>query len=383
MQEGLQTKAAPLSIRQRRLANKWRLVATDESITLGMGKTGLTEFVVRCPTQPLSDDMVRHFVDVSQLPKELQFVAELHGRLRRAVVDIKSTGERHLEICWGSRPSLHMCVDMGSIGFNGKQHIGRCADLRCTLDIDASHRRHDNYLWSLARSGLSWTKLEMQLLESFTSSPFSNSSNFHALVGAAEEFFANKEITKELFLWHYPHITWEMFAGQMPSSFGTKNHEEHVWQRTNECWTFQRKGTRTKAARWWQPHNQTREHATTMAMEAMLLDYIGMHEDWDLEEPAATTTKNGPASASATDPTAHADAAAPAVPARVPTKRSDDAARALLHKCKTTSTPPSAFAATSFYIRFGGTCIPSTTLWRRSTPRLSCIRKHRRGQGNG
>lgn len=266
------------SLKQKRLANKWAIVACDRALRLSLGCDGLATFRPKRPPRPAQPTTRRYFVAIENLPASLRSQAQ--GRTRRACVQDHDAAPR-LEMCWSSaRPSLHQVIDQGSIGFGAKQYLYSKGGIRGSLDIDPPHRRHNNALWSLAQANLTWAKLEMQLLQCFSAAPWGGSAHFHSLKGASQEFFSNRQATWDLFAARYARISWQLHQGRLPPDAFSPDHMAFVWDLCQECWCFLRKGTRTRGGRWFQVFERASEHTPHFETLALVLEYIGLHEGW-------------------------------------------------------------------------------------------------------
>ena len=103
-------KTKKLNIKQKRLANKHSLQASDNALMGGLHIEGLSVFRVAHPPGPLGPTMGRFYIPMAGFPGPLQAVA--HCRTRRSCIKDKDSGQTRLEVMWQlPRPSLHHCID--------------------------------------------------------------------------------------------------------------------------------------------------------------------------------------------------------------------------------------------------------------------------------
>ena len=171
--------------------------------------------------------------------------------------------------------------------------------------------------------------------------PFGGAGHYGSLQGAALEFFRNPEASWDLFVDHYPLISWQLHGGHLPANFMTREHMVEVWHRSESCWTFHRKGAVTRGARWFQIFEQAPAYTPVFAIMAMVLEYIGLHEGWaeDAAHDAAHLVAHaGGLAPTAEMPTALAEAPMPGHAPRPTVRSPNRVADALMAKCETPST---------------------------------------------
>lgn len=245
------SSAKPPTVKQKRLANKYWMMALDAALQGSFGTCGLKDFVGQHRAAPLPAGAKRYFVEISKLHEDLQRSAA--GTDRRACV-VFGDKRRRLEVCWQSpRPRLMLSLDMGSIGWASMTHLfGSRGGLRGWFEMDPPHRRHDNVLQAFNESDTTWARTEILLEQSMSSAPFGGAGHFESIKGAAEEFFSSFGPECELFQHFYPSIAYEMTGGALPPAFGTRPHMWEVWSFAKEAWPLHQKGCRTRSARWFQ-----------------------------------------------------------------------------------------------------------------------------------
>lgn len=304
--------------KQRRLANKYSMMAADDAIRSSTGLTGLREFQVRRPVRPLRAGEALYHVSMDSLPEDLQRRAQ--GRTRRCC--LQSLGEQpRLYVNWhGPRPVLLTVLDMGSIGWVSKGFLfsNSGGKLRGFYDVDPCHRRYDNVLHSLQESGLSWAKTEVVVAQCMSSAPWGGAAFFHSLKDAAKELRETFGVASELFQVFYPRIAFEMSGGRIPVSFGSREHAKEVFDAAFAAPPLHRKGTKTKSGRWFQPWEKEKDSMGFWAVQAMVLLYIGLTAGWASapSDAGAESSSARPTSASASPSTVGTPALPPPSSAR-------------------------------------------------------------------
>ena len=270
-----------VNVKQRRLANKYHLLAMDHAIQNGLGMLGFLAFRAPRPLLPLGATERRYFVPMDSLPADLQQLAA--GRTRRACIADSAPGTQRLEVCWSEpRPSLHCVLDMGTIGWPSKFGLFHASkgQLRGWWEVDPPHRRHNNAKNALSQSGLTWAKLEVLLSTTVASGPFDGAAFFGVIQGAATELFQEFDHTCALFVHWYPRLSFQLHEGRVPLTYGTDEHMVEVWRMASEAWVLHRKGMKAKLGRWFQVFQRPREQEPCWAVMAMVLTYIGFVEGW-------------------------------------------------------------------------------------------------------
>ena len=78
MANKLKKPRGEVSIKQKRLANKYSSIAFDKAIQVGLGKAGLVEFKPPRPARPVCATLKRSFTKVALCPPEDQIVGKLN-----------------------------------------------------------------------------------------------------------------------------------------------------------------------------------------------------------------------------------------------------------------------------------------------------------------
>ena len=67
----------------------------------------------------------------------------------------------------------------------------------------------------------------------------------------------------------------------MPLDYGSDAHLESTWVRCSEAWRWEKKGAQTKPSRWFQVHDAAKAQLPWFACLGMVMDYVGLYEQWD------------------------------------------------------------------------------------------------------
>lgn len=175
--------------------------------------------------------------------------------------------------------------------------------------MDVPHRRHDNVLVSLNEAGLGWARQEVLISQSLSSAPFGGSAHFQVLKQSAMQFFASHDSRIELFLAHYEKIAWHMHSGRLPPDYGSQEHVEEIYWRSQAAWPLWQKGVRSKAARWFQVFDRERESLDYWGVVEMILLFVGLTDGWAnlVRQPGCGLGSSAP------EPSESVSAQAPAV----------------------------------------------------------------------
>ena len=290
------------NLQQRRLANKFCLLALDHALQVSLGIEGLKNFQASVPLRALKSQERRYTVPLANCSPSVQ-AATPKGRCLRVCIVDDSTGGRRWEVQWSKpRPALIEVIDQGSVGWPARVGLfGSQGNVRGWWDPDPAHRRHNNVLDALKMAGLNWAKTEVLLLETVGSGPWHGASFFGTFRAAGEEFFENYGVDSEIFLYMYPKLAIQLHAGVLPSEYGAPSHIQWVWERTREAKILCNKGFRPKEGRWFQVFTRGREmHREWAALELVLL-YVGLHQQWFFEGEATKTNARA-----AVPPSSHA-----------------------------------------------------------------------------
>lgn len=319
---GAKARSKNITLKQRRLANKYSLLATDNAIQGGIGVAGLSQFCTGLPVGKLPRGSRRFFVPTHKLPQPLQATAG--GRTCRSCVR-DASGATRLEVPWSEpRPSIHWTIDQGSIGWPANVFlliVDSPKKLRGWSSMNPAHRRHNNVNLALSKASVMWSRDEVLCLQSLTAAPYGAKSHFSVLREAANQMFLTLDHLSDFFGFYYPEISFQVHGGRLPGDFGSAEPRLFMWDFCAEAWAFKRPGTSSKAGRWFQVFYQSRPMRPYWKLLEMVLAFVGLHQEWlnyadDFEHPPLLST------------IARLDAAAGVARASGPAEVADQLARA-------------------------------------------------------
>ena len=240
----------PRALREPGLPNIHQLRALDHALW-ETWEIDLTKFKVKRAVRALEDTEERFFKPVAELPPKLQRISG--PRIRRSCVKDNATGKTRLEVAWGEpRMLLHECIDMGSKGWPLRTRMySSMLGLRGTYQNDPHHRRHDGGLNSMTASGLRLLRLEYGFAMNFVSGPWDSDAFGCTLEEALEEWYATESYDNELFELLYPRIVRDLTENRPPGHYGSREHQQQVWNEIPSLVKNLRAGSNFKLNRWW------------------------------------------------------------------------------------------------------------------------------------
>jgi len=274
---GAADKGMNSSLLSQRDSNKFHVIAWDHALHGGLGLP-LSQFVARSPLKPLEPGEKRYLVDVATLPDKLKAAAK--GRKFRSCI-LSRGGGRRFEVNWSDkrRCVLSSAVDMGPIGWPNKVFLYTKAALRGYPWPDPAHRRTDNVGLSVSEANLSSARGERVIVNNVMNGPYDGSANFHLVLAAAKEYFANANAQDELYRTFYSRICEDLF-GECGPDFGTEAHYEEVWERLQALPIWRSRGRMLKLGRWFQFEEKTLLALPYDSVFALVLAYLGLVKGW-------------------------------------------------------------------------------------------------------
>jgi hypothetical protein len=299
---------------------------------------GLDAFLPEVRPHALSHTEKRFFVDIADVPLEIQLLSP--GRSRRACV-LEAGSSPSLEVHWGgSRKLLHLFLDQGSVGWPSKHFLFAHVGLRGSYWRDPCHRTHNNVLRSWHQTCINFVKLEVNFLINLTRGPFSSAAFFGTLHQASRQYLESCDHTDKLFQMLCPDIVRDQCgADELPLDFGTQAHMQAVWEALPQARVLNCKGGRSKFSRWFQFNQRAEQLKSDWSIMLLILIYIGLHEGWyhsysDLfrdpvvAEPVESSSMDLPTSSSSAAPASSSGTLACRPKKGRPSKADREAARA-------------------------------------------------------
>ena len=264
-----------------RVANQFWAQSLDHALHMGLG-VDLSYFHRKNPCVAVRIPCKRYFLSpessiASSLPG-----ASVDGLCRRSCIEDTSTGVRWWEVprfvtaesASRMRPSLHLCIDRGSVGWPAAMFLyTRCAVRGC-LFSDYAHDDWNALKGAATVSGTWLALLERVVVLNLPSGPWEGSSFFRAIQKSAESYFNACDSTDDLFSVMFNRICRE--RGDDPDDFGTRAHRERVWKSIQSSPAFARKGMRVRLGRWYALFTAADEKQGEMSILLLVLLHMGM-----------------------------------------------------------------------------------------------------------
>lgn len=261
LQRWMRTQAGPstsadafVAPSRARVPNQYMMQAWDHGLKGGCG-ISLARFMPDRRISALSKDQVRFFVSADGCPNPAPFAPD-EPVVRRSCVLDKSTSDSWLElprvVVAGAegihRPSVHVCIDQGSIGWPGWVYCFCELGVRGTLWMDPWHRIANNLDLAVKNSSLFLIQLETSILFNVGSGPWDRAAFHGAIVGAAAQYLKVATPSDDLLnMFFYGLCADEL---DFPSDMGRSAHQERVHARLQENFVFKGKGDKVKLGRW-------------------------------------------------------------------------------------------------------------------------------------
>ena len=273
-------KVAMSKLLQRRLSNKFALLATDHALKTGVGGN-LADVISKSKCLRLLESEERYFVEASALPSEI--MAASPDRCRRSCVLDRVTGRTRLEVNWSQHQrGLIIHTDMGAATWPAKLWLmgNKLQPLHGVVFPDPSHRRHNNFNLALDRAQLSFLRSEALLVVNLGSGPWSGAGHLCRYAEAASEYVANYNTDDSLFAAMYSFLSFDACAGRFGPEFGSQEHMTATWESLTDSRTWLHKGETAKSGRWFQFTRRWRDRRAELSKLMLSLVYIGVHLSW-------------------------------------------------------------------------------------------------------
>lgn len=248
----------------------------DNGLRKGLG-VGLGYFLPKYRLHCLQPGERRYMSDLNEgqagtTPMLRSCIETDKGARRLESPQAAADGERHHLV-------IHLCCDMGSIGFPAANWMAHRAGLRCTLIFDLLHRRVCDWEAAVAEAGLRLLQAEFKQVLKMRQAPWGNSGNHSILVRAAEEVYALTDETNNIFF----NILFPQVATELDLSspdFGAPEHMKQVWKGMKLPLLGHGKGDNDKSSRWWAFEQNSRAFLTRRASTLCVLCWLGRRRGW-------------------------------------------------------------------------------------------------------
>lgn len=231
----------------RLLANEVHVKGLDAALDGGLGLS-LQTFLPHRACAPLTESEERFVVPVSSLPPEVQELAP--EREDRLCIRDTTTGATKFEVVWSNRRTLVNVLDQGAEGWPSKFWLAYRLKLRFEFFFDPPHRRHNNCLMAMQQAGLSQVRAQISIAQNMMMGPWGTNKNFTYIRGAFDEYMKQADYMCPLFQLLYERISLDLSDGVVAATFGTQEHQKEIWVAMQEAPVLKRKGSSSKANRW-------------------------------------------------------------------------------------------------------------------------------------
>lgn len=261
----------------KRKANRAFIERVDNALRKGVG-FDLAMFRVPHPVAFLAKGQKRVFLDTRG--------DEFDDSRPRKRAHIESPGERcevefPQEFADGrlSRPTLHLCSDLGATGFSAAWWLLHGYKVRGSFNWDLPHRLHCAAMSATAESGLSVLRLEFLQVVKLRQGPFKPGGAHHGvLVEAAKEMRDSLDEHNPLFFALYDGICKDM--GRDGPDKNTDEHVRETWRLCMDSLCLAGKGSNARDGRWWSFETLSRAFLPQMSATLMLLCWVGFRRQW-------------------------------------------------------------------------------------------------------
>jgi len=237
-----------------RVPNQHMLQAWDHALRAGCGLS-LSHFMPARRATALGLGERRFHVPVGSGPQTVPF-AEGDPTLRRCCVEHVATKRGRFELprvpqagaAALHRPSLHVAIDQGSIGWPGWLYTFTGLGVRGTLWMDPWHRITNNLDQAVKASNLYLVQLETSIVWDVGSGPWDKAAFHGNMSGAAKKFLQVAKPSDELLSLLFHGLCVDEL--DFPSDFGSEAHQARVLERLQRNFVLRGKGDKVKLGRW-------------------------------------------------------------------------------------------------------------------------------------
>lgn len=261
----------------KRKANRAFILRVDNAVRKGVG-VDLAMFRVRHPVSFLGRGQKRVFLEGGGHASE-------DGRPSKRA-HIETTGGRcevefpqDLRDGRVSRPTLHLCSDLGAIGFPAAWWLLHGYRVRGSFSWDLPHRLDCASMSAAAESGLAILRLEFLQVVKLRQGPFKPGGAHHGvLIEAAQEMRDNLDEHNPLFFALYDSICSDM--GRDGPDMNTDEHVRETWRLCMDKLCTTGKGGNARDARWWSFESLSKAILPQVSAALMLLCWVGFRRQW-------------------------------------------------------------------------------------------------------
>ena len=274
-----EAKRANTCLKQAKLANNFSLQATDQLLQASLDDC-IGNYTDSNPIQLLLPmHMKRFFVDIDQLPSELQAVAK--GRKQRSCLLNTRTGETSFELLSTSdKKCLFVHAEKGP---SSRPSLVWCfcqAGVRGWYFWDQLHMKHNMHLAMLRSTKMASARHEQCLVASAGLGPWAGCGHFCKYAEALEEYCSNYDRRDLLFGQLYGMIIHDMCCGVKPMDFGCPAHMDSIFSQLPDPLLVETAGELSRPGRWWQATRRWRKVWRIASRLLLAILYLGIVSGW-------------------------------------------------------------------------------------------------------
>ena len=246
------------SLKQKQLANKYSLLATDGTLQ-GMGSS-LEAYVNRSASTvrlPLQLHERRWFEPVENMPADV--AATSAGRTKIACIADARTRESCIELDIGKpKQNLYIHADRGPSSRPSLVWAYCEAKLQGFFFWDVHHDRHNVHVNTLSACSLAQTRHEICLTASAGLGPWKSCGHWGKYSDCLEEFVQNGNHQDPLFQALYGFLCRDTYKGVRPLSYGSESHMSEIFADLRDPLVIDCEGESTKPGGWYRSFRRWR-----------------------------------------------------------------------------------------------------------------------------
>lgn len=268
------TKKTKASVQAPRIPNGQLVERLDNAFRNGLG-WGLSHFLPKNQLHCLERGERRYMVEVIGKDGSSSLrscISAEDGSRRFESPQVRVGGARHHSV-------VHICCDMGAIGFPRASWLCHKVGLKATLIFDVLHRRTCDWDEAIAEAGLRLLALETKQLLKLRQGPFHSAAYHSVIVQAAQEMF---DITtwEDNLIYHVLYASIAADFSMRSSELGSDDHMKAVWFKMREALLAPSKGDNTKSGRWWCYEENSRRFFGCKYSLLCVLCWVGFRRGW-------------------------------------------------------------------------------------------------------
>eukprot|EP00971_Amphidinium_carterae_P350308 6491482-Amphidinium_carterae.1 len=259
--------------RVERAANLWVVKALDHALTVGLGR-GLQAFVVSQPLEKLEKGHRRFKVQPGPtVPPELFNGGQA---FRWAVLD-EGTKRTRIELTSRAPPSIHICTDQGTVGYQAGFWMMQAAGMSCTWKGDIHHRIYNDVKAAVKTSKLLLPQLAASAVFNLGAGPWANNAYQNIISSAAREYFSIASVDEPLFQMHFDLLARDLTDGVTKE---TRSHMESVLEQMKACSALWNCGASTRSFRWFAWFDKAADYMVGWHTVLLVLSYYCAKQGW-------------------------------------------------------------------------------------------------------